>query len=36
MTLRGIVWLAILFAIAAALATVGRFDAGQVLLVYPP
>ncbi|MBN3800992.1 heme biosynthesis HemY N-terminal domain-containing protein, partial [Burkholderia sp. Ac-20392] len=36
MTLRGIVWLAVLFAIAAALATVGRFDAGQVLLVYPP
>jgi len=36
MTLRGIVWLAILFAIAAALATVGRFDTGQVLLVYPP
>ncbi len=36
MTLRGIVWLAILFAIAVALATVGRFDTGQVLLVYPP
>ncbi len=36
MTLRGIVWLAVLFAIAVALATVGRFDAGQVLLVYPP
>ncbi|WP_323123088.1 heme biosynthesis protein HemY [Burkholderia alba] len=36
MTLRGIIWLAILFAVAAALATVGRFDTGQVLLVYPP
>ncbi|AJY41169.1 heme biosynthesis protein HemY [Burkholderia humptydooensis] len=36
MTLRGIIWLAVLFAIAAALATVGRFDAGQVLIVYPP
>jgi HemY protein len=36
MTLRGIVWLAILFAIAAALATVGRFDAGHVMLIYPP
>lgn len=36
MTLRGIIWLAVLFAIAAALATVGRFDTGQVLIVYPP
>ena len=36
MTLRGIVWLAVLLAIAVALATVGRFDAGQVLIVYPP
>ena len=36
MTLRGIVWLAVLFAIAAALATVGRFDAGRYSLVYPP
>ncbi|WP_420956635.1 heme biosynthesis protein HemY [Burkholderia gladioli] len=36
MTLRGILWLAVLFAIAVALATVGRFDGGQVLIVYPP
>ncbi|CAB3776895.1 hypothetical protein LMG28688_00324 [Paraburkholderia caffeinitolerans] len=36
MAIRGLIWLAILFAIAVALATVGRFDAGQVLLVYPP
>lgn len=36
MALRGLLWLALLFALAAALATVGRFDAGQVLLVYPP
>ncbi|WP_179401640.1 heme biosynthesis protein HemY [Burkholderia guangdongensis] len=36
MTLRGIIWLAILFAIAAALATVGHFDAGHVMLIYPP
>jgi HemY protein len=36
MALRGLLWLALLFALAAALATVGHFDAGQVLLVYPP
>src|SRR5215469_760285 len=36
MAIRGLLWLAILFAVAVALATVGRFDAGQVLLVYPP
>ncbi|GLU35403.1 heme biosynthesis protein HemY [Trinickia caryophylli] len=36
MALRGLLWLALLFALAAVLATVGRFDAGQVLLVYPP
>ena len=36
MAIRGLLWLALLFAIAVALATVGRFDAGQVLLVYPP
>ncbi|MFX1684298.1 heme biosynthesis protein HemY [Paraburkholderia sp. A1RO-5L] len=36
MAIRGLIWLAILFAVAVALATVGRFDAGQVLLVYPP
>ncbi|ACR29857.1 putative hemY protein [Burkholderia glumae BGR1] len=36
MTLRGILWLAVLFAVAVALATVGRFDGGQVLIVYPP
>ncbi|SEI83141.1 heme biosynthesis protein HemY [Paraburkholderia diazotrophica] len=36
MALRGLLWLAFLFAIAVALALVGRFDTGQVLLVYPP
>ena len=36
MAIRGLLWLALLFAIAVALATVGRFDAGQVLFVYPP
>ncbi|WP_153099739.1 heme biosynthesis protein HemY [Paraburkholderia hayleyella] len=36
MTIRGLLWLAILFAVAVALATVGRFDMGQVLFVYPP
>ena len=36
MAIRGLLWLAILFVIAVALATVGRFDAGQVVFVYPP
>jgi uncharacterized membrane-anchored protein len=36
MAIRGLLWLALLFVIAVALATVGRFDTGQVLLVYPP
>jgi HemY protein len=36
MALRGLVWLALLFALAVVLATVGHFDAGQVLIVYPP
>ena len=36
MAIRGLLWLALLFVIAVVLATVGRFDAGQVLLVYPP
>ncbi|MEM5389399.1 heme biosynthesis protein HemY [Paraburkholderia phymatum] len=36
MALRGLLWLAFLFAIAVVLALVGRFDTGQVLLVYPP
>lgn len=36
MALRGLLWLAFLFALAVVLATVGHFDAGQVLLVYPP
>ncbi|WP_027795605.1 heme biosynthesis protein HemY [Paraburkholderia acidipaludis] len=36
MGIRGLLWLAVLFVIAVALATVGRFDAGQVLFVYPP
>ncbi|WJF91049.1 heme biosynthesis protein HemY [Paraburkholderia bonniea] len=36
MTIRGLIWLALLFAVAVALATLGRFDMGQVLLIYPP
>lgn len=36
MTIRGLVWLALLFLLAVVLATVGHFDAGQVLIVYPP
>ncbi|MDG0025913.1 heme biosynthesis protein HemY [Trinickia sp. Y13] len=36
MAIRGLVWLALLFLIAVVLATVGHFDAGQVLIVYPP
>lgn len=36
MALRGLLWVAFLFVLAVVLATVGRFDAGQVLLVYPP
>ncbi len=36
MALRGLLWLAFLFAIAVVLAITGRFDTGQVLLVYPP
>ncbi|HVE10248.1 MAG TPA: heme biosynthesis HemY N-terminal domain-containing protein, partial [Paraburkholderia sp.] len=36
MALRGLLWLAFLFAVAVVLAITGRFDAGQVLLVYPP
>ncbi|PLZ00256.1 heme biosynthesis protein HemY [Burkholderia sp. WAC0059] len=36
MAIRGLLWLALLFVVAVALATFGRFDAGQVLLVYPP
>ncbi len=36
MTIRGLVWLVLLFAAAVALAIVGVFDGGQVLLVMPP
>lgn len=36
MAIRGLLWLALLFAIAVVLAVVGRFDMGQVLLIYPP
>jgi HemY protein len=36
MALRGLLWLALLFVIAVAFALAGRFDTGQVLLVYPP
>ncbi|MFC0397745.1 heme biosynthesis protein HemY [Paraburkholderia rhizosphaerae] len=36
MALRGLLWLAFLFVIAVVFALAGRFDTGQVLLVYPP
>ena len=36
MTMRGLIWFALLFAAAAGLALVGVFDGGQVLLVMPP
>lgn len=36
MALRGLLWLALLFVLAVVLATVGHFNAGQVLIVYPP
>jgi HemY protein len=36
MTIRGLIWLALLFAVAVIVATVGGFDGGQVLLVIPP
>ncbi|MGE8510998.1 MAG: heme biosynthesis protein HemY, partial [Paraburkholderia terricola] len=36
MAIRGLLWLALLFAVAVVLAVVGRFDTGQVLLIYPP
>ncbi|SAL10027.1 heme biosynthesis protein HemY [Caballeronia humi] len=36
MTIRGLIWLALLFAVAVVVATVGGFDGGQVLLVVPP
>jgi HemY protein len=36
MTMRGLIWLVLLFAAAAAVALVGVFDGGQVLLIVPP
>ena len=36
MAIRGLLWLALLFAIAVVLAVGGRFDTGQVMLIYPP
>jgi HemY protein len=36
MTIRGLIWLALLFAVAVVVATVGGFDGGQVLFVVPP
>lgn len=36
MALRGLLWLAFLFTLAVALATVGHFNVGQVVLIYPP
>jgi len=36
MTMRGLIWFVLLFVAAAALAIIGVFDGGQVLLVMPP
>ncbi|CDY74086.1 Uncharacterized protein EC-HemY, likely associated with heme metabolism based on gene clustering with hemC, hemD in Proteobacteria (unrelated to HemY-type PPO in GramPositives) [Caballeronia glathei] len=36
MTIRGLIWLSLLFAVAVVVATVGGFDGGQVLFVVPP
>ncbi|KMQ80274.1 HemY protein [Candidatus Burkholderia pumila] len=36
MTIRGLIWLALLFAVAVIVATVGGFNGGQILLVMPP
>ncbi len=36
MKIRGLIWLALLFAVAVIVATVGGFDGGQILLVMPP
>jgi HemY protein len=36
MTMRGLIWLVLLFAAAAAIALVGVFDGGQILLIAPP
>ena len=36
MTIRGLIWIAALFAIAVGLALAGRFDQGHVILIYPP
>lgn len=36
MTIRGLIWLALLFAFAVIIATVGGFNGGQILLVMPP
>jgi HemY protein len=36
MTIRGLIWLALLFAVAVVVATVGGFNGGQVLIVLPP
>ncbi|CCD39275.1 Homolog of E. coli HemY protein [Candidatus Paraburkholderia kirkii UZHbot1] len=36
MTIRGLIWLALLFAVAVVVATVGGFNGGQILLVMLP
>jgi HemY protein len=36
MTIRGLIWIAALFAIAVGLALAGRFEQGHVILIYPP
>ena len=36
MALRGLLWLAFLFALAVVLALLGHFDAGRVMFIYPP
>jgi HemY protein len=36
MTIRALIWLALLFAVAVVVATLGGFNGGQIMLVMPP
>lgn len=36
MSMRGLIWLALLFAVAVALAIGGHFEHGHVIIIYPP
>ncbi|MGI4858094.1 MAG: heme biosynthesis HemY N-terminal domain-containing protein [Janthinobacterium lividum] len=36
MTIKGLLWIAALFAFAVGLALAGRFEQGHVILIYPP